>query len=180
MLYILIVLMAAIAVAVVFELVRALRTYFKYRGKRIINCPENHQPAAVSVAAGKAAMEAALHAPHLNLSECSRWPEKAGCGQECLSQIKEAPEACLVSNIVNDWYVGKSCVYCHKPFAEIHWHDHPPALINVQRRTLQWNEVPLENLQQTLATHWPVCWNCHIAETFRRQHRELVTDRPAH
>lgn len=180
MLYLLIVLMAAIAVAVVFEVTRALRTYFKFRGKRIITCPENHQPAAVSVAAGKAAVEATVHAPDLELSECSRWPEKASCGQECLSQIKEAPEACLVSNIVNQWYAGKSCVYCHKPFGEIHWHDHAPALINLKRRTIQWNEVPLGKLKQTLATHWPVCWNCHIAETFRRQHSEMVTDRPAH
>jgi hypothetical protein len=180
MAYILSILAAAIVVAVVFELTRALRTYFKFRGKRIITCPENRQPAAVSVAAGKAAVEATLHAPDLKLSECSRWPEKAGCGQECLSQIKEAPEACLVSNIVNHWYSGKSCVYCHKPFGEIHWHDHPPALINKQRKTMQWNEVSLENLPQTLANHWPVCWNCHIAENFRHQHPELVTDRPAH
>jgi hypothetical protein len=178
--YVLLVLTIAIAVSVAFELARALRTYFKFRGKRIISCPENHQPAAVRVAAGKAAVEAILHAPHLHLSECSRWPEKKGCGQECLAQIQEAPEACLVSTIVNQWYAEKSCVYCHKPFGEIHWHDHPPALVDEERKTVQWNEVPLENLQQTMATHWPVCWNCHIAETFRRQHPELVVDRPVH
>jgi hypothetical protein len=180
MLYILGVLAAAVVVGVAFELTRALQAYFKFRGKRIVSCPENHQRAAVSVAAGKAAAEATLHAPHLQLSECSRWPEMENCGQECLSQIQEAPAACLVSNIVNRWYEGRNCVYCHKPFGEIHWHDHPPALVNMQRKTLQWNEVPLENLQQTLATHWPVCWNCHVAETFRREHPELVTDRPAH
>jgi hypothetical protein len=178
--YILLVLVAAIAVGVIFEVTRALRTYFKFRGKRIITCPENHEPAAVRVAAGKAAVEATLRAPHLNLSECSRWPEKAGCGQECLSQIKEAPGACLVSNIVNQWYAGKSCVYCQKPFGEIHWHDHPPALLDADRKTVLWSEVPVENLKQTLATHWPVCWNCHIAEDFRRLHPEMVTDRPAH
>jgi hypothetical protein len=116
----------------------------------------------------------------LNLSECSRWPEKAGCGQECLSQIKEAPEACLVSNIVNQWYHGKSCAYCQRPFGEIHWHDHPPGLVDEQRKVLLWNEVPLDKLQQTMARHWPVCWNCCIAETFRQQHPEMVTDRPAH
>ena len=180
MFYILLVLLAAIFVGVVFELARALRTYLKYRGKRLITCPENHQSAAVSVAAGKAAIEATLHEPHLNLSECSRWPERAGCGQECLSQIKDAPEACLVSHIVNDWYAGKSCAYCHKPFGEIHWHDHPPAVIDRDRKTILWNEVPLENLKQTMTTHWPVCWNCYIAETFRQQHPEMVTDRPAH
>ncbi len=178
--YILLILVVSVAVAVAFELVRALRTYFKFRGKRIVSCPETHQPAGVRVAAGKAALEAMVGSPHLSLSECSRWPEKEGCGQECLAQIKDAPEACLVSTIVNHWYEGKSCVYCHKPFGEIHWHDHPPALVDEQSKTVQWNEVPVENLEQTLATHWPVCWSCHIAETFRREHPELVTNRPVH
>jgi len=72
------------------------------------------------------------------------------------------------------------CVYCRKPFGEIHWHDHPPAVVNEQGKTLAWTEIPLGSLQHTLSTHWPVCWNCHVAETFRRLHPELVTDRRAH
>lgn len=179
MTYTLLALAAALTV-IIFELLRSLGVYRKFRGDRIISCPENHQPAAVRVAAGKAAIEATVGTPHLQLSECSRWPEMGGCGQECLSQIQEAPAACLVSNIVNRWYEGMKCVYCHKPFGEIHWHDHPPALVNAHGKTMQWNEVPLENLQQTLTTHWPVCWNCHVAESFRRLHPELVTDRQPH
>ena len=35
-----------------------------------------------------------------------------------------------------------------------------------------------EQLPEIFATHQPVCWNCHIAESFRRLHPELVTDRP--
>jgi hypothetical protein len=116
----------------------------------------------------------------MRLSDCTRWPEKEACGQECLAQIKEAPQACLVSTIVNQWYAGKSCVYCKKIFGEIHWHNHPPALVDKERKTVQWNEIPVENLQKLMATYWPVCWDCHIAETFRSQHPELVVDRPAH
>ena len=167
-------------VAVLFEFFRALQTYLKFRGKRIVSCPETHHAAAVRVAAGKAAIETTVGAPHLRLSECSRWPEREACGQECLAQIKEAPKACLVSTIVNQWYKGQSCALCHKPFGEIHWHDHPPALVDADRKTVQWNEIAAENLQQVMATHWPVCWNCHVAETFRRQRPELVVDRPAH
>ncbi len=178
--YILLILVAAVVVFVVLELTRAVRTYFKFRGKRIVSCPETHEAAEVRVAAGKAAAQAAIGVPHIRLSECSRWPEKEACGQECLAQIQEAPKACLVTTIINQWYAGQKCVYCKKPFGEIHWHDHPPALVDEQRKTLQWNEVPLENLQNVLATHWPVCWNCHIAENFRRVHPELVVDRPAH
>jgi hypothetical protein len=31
-----------------------------------------------------------------------------------------------------------------------------------------------------LGRHWPVCWSCHMSETFRRAHPELVVERPAH
>lgn len=158
---------------------RGLRTYAEFRGERLITCPENHKPAAVRVAAGKAALEATLGNEQLRLSACSRWPEKQGCGQECLSQIEDSPESCLVSTIVNNWYQGKNCAYCHKPFAEIRWHDHPPALVDKDRKTVQWNEIPLDKLQEVQSTHLPVCWNCHIAESFRREHPELVVDRPA-
>ena len=99
MTYTLLALAAALTV-ITFELLRSLGVYRKFRGDRIISCPENHRPAAVRVAAGKAAIEATVGTPHLQLSECSRWPEMGGCGQECLSQIQEAPKACLVSNIV--------------------------------------------------------------------------------
>jgi len=156
---------------------RALRTYLKFRGKRIVSCPETHEAAAVRIAAGDAALSATLGHEHLKLSACSRWPEKDACGQECLMQIEEAPKACLVSTIVNRWYEGKECAYCHKPFADLHWHDHPPALVSADRKTVQWSDIPAEKLQETMKTHLPVCWNCHVAETFRREHPELVVDR---
>ena len=108
----------------------ALRTYLKFRGKRLVSCPETHKPAAVRVAAGKAALEATVGNEHLRLSECSRWPEKKACGQECLAQIQEAPEACLVWTIINRWYQGQKCVYCHKPFGEIRWHEHPELVVD--------------------------------------------------
>ncbi len=176
--YILLTLMIAAGVFLALELRRALRTYLKFRGKRLVSCPETHQPAAVRVAAGKAALDATLGKEQLRLSECSRWPEKEACGQECLAQIQEAPKACLVRIIINRWYRGQNCAYCHKPFGEIHWHDHPPALLDSERKTVEWNEIPAEKLQEALKTHWPICWSCHITETFRREHPDLVVDRP--
>jgi hypothetical protein len=53
------------------------------------------------------------------------------------------------------------------------------ALVDKDLKTVQWNDIPADKLQQVLSTHWPVCWNCHIAESFRREHPELVVDRPA-
>lgn len=159
--------------------VRAARLYATFRGERLVSCPETHQPAAVRVAAGKAAAEALVGSEKLRLNECSRWPERQACPQDCMAQIKEAPQACRVWSIVNRWYEGRNCAYCSKPFGEIHWHDHPPALVNKDGKTMQWNEIPAEKLQAAMGTHQPVCWSCHIAETFRREHPNLVVNRPA-
>lgn len=158
-------------------LARAVRAYLKYRGERIVSCPETHHAAAVNVAAGDAALHATIGEAELRLKDCSRWPEREACGQLCLQQIEESPKACLVSTIVNQWYQGKECAYCHKPFCELHWELHHPALVSAEGETVQWNEVPPEKLQDTMKTHQPVCWDCHIAETFRRQHPEMVVNR---
>jgi len=39
--------------------------------------------------------------------------------------------------------------------------------------------VPGESLQTTLDTCKPTCWNCEVAEEFRRRNPELVVERPA-
>ena len=75
------------------------------------------------------------------------------------------------------WYEGKSCVYCGKPLGEVDWIEHKPCLMSPDRRTVEWKDIPAETIPGVLETHQPVCWNCHIAETFRREHPELVVDR---
>jgi hypothetical protein len=155
----------------------ALRTFLRYRGQRVITCPETHQPAAVHVNVVRAAREAVFGKSNVRLDQCSRWPERAGCGQECLSEVKADPEHCLVWNMVDEWYRGKSCAYCQKPFGEIHWHERHPALLGPDRTVAQWNEVPPENLPQIFQNYLPVCWDCYIAESFRRKSPERVIDR---
>lgn len=157
---------------------RGVRFYRRFHGQRLVTCPENKKTAAVEVGAVGGAVRALVQPEDLRLSKCSRWPEMEDCGQECLSQIQEAPEDCLVWNIVTKWYEGQECVYCHKPFGHLDWHDHRPALMDAGRKTVQWNEVTAETLPDVLATHWPVCWDCHIAESFRREHPDLVVERP--
>ena len=162
----------------VFRAIPGIRTYFQFRGKRLITCPETHTTEAVDVAAGEAAVGAFMMEPTLRLKECSRWPERESCGQDCLSQIEVGPENCLVWNIVGKWYEGKECVYCHKPIGELKHLDHAPALLGPDFRTAEWREFKPQDLPGVFATHQPVCWNCHVTETFRRLHPELVTDRP--
>ncbi len=170
-----------VALSMTYLLLRVIaggRFYFKLRGKRLVTCPETKQPAAVELDAKQAAREAVFGTPRLRLSECSRWPERRDCGQVCLRQIESAPEECLVRNIVSKWYAGKTCVYCRKPIDEIDWLDHRPALLDPEGKTVQWDKVPAEKLPEVFSTHGPVCWSCHIAETFRREHPELVVERP--
>ena len=176
------VVIAVLALAVglfVFRAIPGVRAYFEYQGKRLITCPETHKAAAVDVAAGEAAIGAFLSEPTLHLKQCSRWPERQDCGQECLQQIEVDPENSLVWNIVSKWYEGKKCVFCHKTFGELHHLAHAPALLDADHKTIEWRELRPEQLPDVFATRRPVCWNCHVTETFRRLHPELVTDREA-
>jgi hypothetical protein len=163
--------------AVALSVAKALRSYLRYRGERVITCPETANHAAVHVNVVNAAREAVFGKQHIRLDECSRWPERQNCRQECLSQIEADPEQCLVWNMVDDWYQGKFCAYCQKPFHEIHWHDRQPALLGPDRNTAQWSEIPAENLPAAFQNFLPVCWNCFIAENYRRQHPEQFVDR---
>jgi len=161
----------------VYRAVPGVRAFFNFRGERLVTCPDNQQTVAVNVAAKEAAVGAFLNEPTLRLNQCTRWPEKQDCGQECLQQIEADPERCLVWNIVAKWYEGKSCAFCRKPIPPLQHIDHAPALLGPDFKTAEWKSVRPENLQQVFATHQPVCWNCHVTETFRRLHPELVTNR---
>jgi hypothetical protein len=156
---------------------RLAGAFLRYRGTRVVVCPENREMVAVHVDAGHAALSAPQGRPELRLESCTRWPEKAGCGQECLGQIESAPQACLLRNILGDWYQGKSCAFCGRSFHAIHWHDHEPGLVAPDGKIVAWDAFRAEQVVDVLATHHPVCWDCRVAETFRREHPELVTDR---
>ena len=167
----------SVLVGLAFGFWRALRAYLKYRGTRLVTCPENHSPAAVEVDARYAAGKAAFEGLDLKLASCSRWPEGQDCGRVCLRQIEASPENCLVRNILTKWYNDKECVYCRRPMGEIRWHAHKPALLSPEGKSVEWFEVRPETIPGVLATHQPVCWNCHISERFRLEHPDLVVDR---
>jgi len=168
--------LAVLVGAVLFRMFPVVRTYLLYRGKRIVTCPETHRPEAVDVAAGEAAFSAFAGEPEPRLRQCSRWPERRDCGQECLHQIEADPDNCLVWNIVSNWYEGQLCAFCHTRFGRLH-HMDPPALLGPDEKTIGWDEIPPQRLPEIFSSYKPVCWNCHITETFRRVHPEVVTGR---
>jgi hypothetical protein len=171
-------LIAGLAVLVAFVILG--RKYVRYRGDRVITCPENQRPAGVRLDAAHVLLTSIERKPDLRLKSCSRWPERQDCGQECLRQIEAAPENCLVRNILTQWYEGKSCALCGKPVGEINWADHKPALLNAEHQTIQWWNVLPQDVPDVLATHQPVCWNCHIVNSMVMQHPDLVVDRRRH
>jgi hypothetical protein len=152
-------------------------TFLRFRGQRVITCPETRRPAAVEVDTFHAALTASYTSPDLQLKSCSRWPERQDCGQECLLQIEIAPEDCLVRNILLSWYIDKHCVSCGRKFEAIQWSDHKPALLSPEGETLDWSAIPAEMVPDVLKTHFPVCWDCHITETFCRKYPDLIVDR---
>lgn len=169
---------ALIATASFFGIRWLVRAFSQYRGTKIVTCPETGRPAVVEVDALHASMTSTVGLPDIRLNNCWRWPLREQCGQECLTDLDVAPGQCLVSGVLMRWYRGKHCVYCGKPFEELYWIDHKPALVSPEGTLVRWNGVSVENFSTVLETHLPVCWNCYIAQSFRHEHPDLVVYRP--
>jgi hypothetical protein len=171
-----VVLVALVLVAAGFLAVR----YARFRAQRVVTCPDSQKPEVVRLDGWLATLTSLGRKPRLHLTECSHWPEKEGCAQTCLSQVEPAPHDCLLVTTVSKWFEGRICAVCRKPFDKVDWWERKPALMDADRRTVPWSQVPSDRVFDLLKTHQPVCWNCHVAESFRQAHPELVVDRPAH
>jgi hypothetical protein len=168
---------AALAVAAL--AIQFARTFNTYTGVRVIACPRDTEPAAVKVDAMRAARTAAVGGkPDVQLSDCTFWPERAGCAQACRTQIEDSPDGCRLKSLVTGWYDNKRCSYCARWIGPIVWHERPPALRSPQNVTVEWTEIPPQEVPAVLKTYQAVCWKCHVVESFRREHPELVVDRP--
>jgi hypothetical protein len=65
-----------------------LPAWREYRGKKTVTCPETGRSAIVEVDAARVARSAWGGVPNVRLKDCSRWPERATCGQDCLVQVE--------------------------------------------------------------------------------------------
>ena len=155
----------------------AIRQYWKLSGKMLVSCPETQKTEAVEIATGHAAAAALVGRRDVELKACSRWPERKDCDQDCLSQLESDPERHWVWNIAIEWYAGKSCVYCKKPIQGLNHFDHRPALLNLEGKAVEWDEICPKDLPEMLSFCQPVCWNCCIVQNFRQEHPELVVER---
>ena len=136
-----------------------------YRGVRVITCPGTGEPAAVELAAWRAATRPGFGRRSLRIHQCSEWPARRNCDHACVQQIAAAPADSLVPNIVTRWYENRACVCCGTPLQNTHAERHPPCLLNPDRKMIEWKEIPPQNIPHALATASPVCWTCLKAET---------------
>ena len=77
----------------------AEQTYHTYREARTVNCPETHAPVSVRFNALRAAWSSLSGPPNLRLADCTRWPERADCGQECIPDAVRAKPTPVVDHV---------------------------------------------------------------------------------
>ena len=95
-----------------------------------------------------------------------------------LEQIEADPEYCRVWNIVAMWYEGKKCVFCQKAITPLYHIDHAPASLGPNFRQPSGTRSGRRSSRKFVRRISRDAGNCHVAETFRRLHPELVTHRP--
>jgi len=64
----------------------ARQTHHAYSAPRAVTCPETHQQVGVTIDATHAALTRLRGIPEFRLADCTRWPARAKCGQECLPE----------------------------------------------------------------------------------------------
>src|SRR5690242_19612029 len=94
----------ALIVALAFAVRAFFRSYLHYHGTRLVTCPETEQWAAVEPNARQAAVSSLFGAPEVRLDDCSRWPERQDCPQDCVWQIDVSPVGCSLRRMLNSWY----------------------------------------------------------------------------
>ncbi len=77
----------------------AEQTYHTYCEGRTVNCPETHAPVSVRLNALRAAWNSLSGSPNLRIADCTRWPERADCGQECIPDAVRAKPTPLVDHV---------------------------------------------------------------------------------
>ncbi len=83
---------AIIAVAVLYVLLPVVGdTFRRFQAKRSLRCPETGSQVEVGIDAGRAAWTSAFGRALLRVRNCSLWPERKGCAQDCV-RLPEAEE----------------------------------------------------------------------------------------
>lgn len=63
-----------------------IHTFQRFRKRKVVTCPQTHSLAEVDLDAGHAALTSAFRKPLLRVADCSLWPEKKGCAEDCVEE----------------------------------------------------------------------------------------------
>jgi hypothetical protein len=170
-------LFALLVIAATYVLTR-VHGAWRFHGKMLVICPETLKLAAVRVNLARAATASVARHIQMRLRDCSRWPERSGCHQDCRVQVLRDPQGHRVWTIASHWFEGKNCVRCGKRIPPLSHYDHRPAVMGSEKITTQWDEIAAEKLPETFSKVRPVCWSCHMTDTFMREHPDLLVIRP--
>src|SRR4051812_37826023 len=160
---------ALLAAVLLVYLAVAIRTWLRVRGPRVVVCPETQTPVAVRVDVGHAITSAIWEKAEVRLTACTRWPGSQDCDQPCVRQIEKAPSATNPKTIAAHFFSRRRCAICSERIE-------PPSGITLQpgfmdpvtRKVDTWDDVPAQDLPRAIATWRPLCSNCTLAESFRR------------
>ena len=61
-----------------------IHTFQRYRNKRVMTCPETGGLAEVDIDSRRAALTSAIGRPLLRIKNCTLWPKRKGCDEDCL------------------------------------------------------------------------------------------------
>lgn len=78
---------------------------------------------------------------------------------------------------VREWASVRCCATCGAALLASERASHHFALRGLDGVSREWTDLPTERLDVELWGSVPLGWDCHVADTFRREHPELVTDR---
>jgi hypothetical protein len=167
-----------IAAALVAYAAMAFVTWRRFKGARVVTCPETGRPAAVALDAGHAAVSAVWETTDLKVERCSCWPMQAGCDQACVAQIAAAPDGTRGLTMAIAYFQHKRCAICQCPIAPPKAGTLRPGFMHpVTHQVIAWDEVPPEDLPDAFATRRPICPPCTRAESFRRRLDRPTRDR---
>jgi len=62
-------------------------------------------------------------------------------------------------------------------FGPINWAGPKPAVRTPDGNTIEWGQIPVEQLRDVLATGAPICFACHMANRLVTEHPDLAIDR---
>ena len=68
------------------------RAYLRFRGPRLVTCPETGGFAKIRVDAAKAALSSISDGVEMKVTSCDRWPATHECNQGCVDESAPAPQ----------------------------------------------------------------------------------------